>query len=295
MKPYVCRTVWISDIHLGSRGCRAEELSLFLKHIRCDRLYLVGDIVDFWRIKGRPYWPRVHNEVLRRLLRFPKQNTEVIFVPGNHDDVAREYIGFDFGGVTIKHEDVHETADGRRFLITHGDEFDLVVRHARMVSLLGGKAYELLIGLNQFVNRWRRRFGMRRLTFSKSIKLRVKSACRYISAFEDALAEAASMRGFDGVVCGHIHQPQHASMRDIDYFNCGDWIESCSALVEHADGSMELVRFDYEAYEMRRPSGPASIIPCEPEAYRTHPARHSASKRFNPARDEATLFDWPAP
>lgn len=247
------RTVFISDTHLGSRGCQAAALSKFLKYVRCDRLYLVGDIVDMWRLKQKWYWPGEHNNVLRRILNQTKHQTDVVLVPGNHDEAARQFLHSDFGGIRVLPYAVHVTADDRRLLVVHGDQFDLVVKHSRFVSMLGGKAYEGLIRFNRPYNAARRSLGLPYQSLSKSIKGKVKSACMFISKFEQTLAHEAERRGLDGVVCGHIHEPAlREPQATVDnpgaspppppsYYNCGDWIENCTALVEHRDGRMEVI------------------------------------------------------
>jgi UDP-2,3-diacylglucosamine pyrophosphatase LpxH len=234
------RTVWISDVHLGSRGSQARDLIRFLKFIECETLYLVGDIIDFWRLKGRGFWPAEHNEVVQRILTMVGEGTRVVYVPGNHDEVAREYLNLEFGGVRILPHTIHETADGRRLLITHGDQFDLVVKHSRLLALLGGAAYEWLIVLNRWYNAVRRWRGKPYWSLSRYMKDRVKSACTFISRFEDALAHEARAQNLCGVVCGHIHKAEYRR-HEIEYFNCGDWVESCTAVVEHDDGRMEVI------------------------------------------------------
>ncbi len=235
------RTVFISDTHLGSRGARAAELSAFLKHVRCERLYLVGDAIDLWAMRSRVHWPPTHNHVVRRILKHAKRGTHVVFIPGNHDDSVRQYAGLDLGGVRIALRAVHRTADGRSLLVTHGDEYDLVVQHGRFISILGGWAYDRLVMLNRVVNLLRTSVGLRKWSFSQAIKLKVKGACSFMSNFEQALLSEARRRGLDGVVCGHIHQPALRESDGVLYANCGDWIERCSALVEHADGRLELL------------------------------------------------------
>ena len=240
------RTVFLSDIHLGSRGCRASDLVSFLKRIECERLYLVGDVLDMWRLRQRWYWPAEHNEVVRHVLKMAKHGTHVLLIPGNHDEHAREYDGLNFGGVELRMDAVHETADGRRLLVTHGDQFDLVVRHARLLSVLGGWAYDQLVALNRHYNRVRAAMGLGYQSLSQWIKGRVKSACVYIGKFEDALMDEARRKGLDGVVCGHIHKAEvRVEVGDdgseMTYYNCGDWVESCTALVEHDDGTMRVI------------------------------------------------------
>lgn len=258
MSRHEYRTVFISDTHLGSRGCQAEELAAFLDRVQCDTLYLVGDFIDFWNLRGRTYWPDTCNVILRRLLLMVEEGTRVIFIPGNHDEAARPYVGFQFGGVEIKMDDVHETADGRRLFITHGDLYDMVVKNFRLLSMVGGFAYETLIRVNRWYNTWRRWRGLPKSSFSQTIKLKVKGACKFISAFEETLKREAAERGFHGVVCGHVHKPElrERTEEGVQYFNCGDWIEHCSALVEHHNGSMELI---YAADVLAAPA-PAPLV-----------------------------------
>ena len=237
------RTVFISDVHLGTRGCQAELLLDFLRHTSCDRLYLIGDIVDGWKMKGGWYWPQAHNDVVQKILRMARKGAEVIYVPGNHDDRVRDFCGVHFGGVLVARDALHQTADGRRFLIVHGDEFDAVVRHAAWLGFAGDVAYRLLLSLNTAFNRVRRRLGFDYWSLSAFLKARVKNALQFIDNFESALAEEARRRNVDGVICGHIHK---AEMRVIDgalYVNDGDWVESCTALVEHRDGRLEILHW----------------------------------------------------
>ena len=236
------RTVWISDTHLGSKGSRAKELSRFLKQVRCEKLYLVGDIIDCWRLRSRWYWPAEHNDVVRRILKLASRGTEVVYVPGNHDDAARQFVHMAFGGVEIKPHTTHTTADGRRLFVTHGDQYDLVVQHSRLLAVLGSVAYETLLKINRYYNVARRWFGLPYASLSQAIKLKVKRACTFISKFEVILAQEAHKRQMDGVVCGHIHKAEQRTMEHgIEYLNCGDWVESCTALVEHADGSLHII------------------------------------------------------
>lgn len=215
------RTIWISDTHLGSRGAQAGRLSAFLKAVECERLYLVGDFIDFWRLKSRPYWPATHNDVLRRLLKMTRRGTQIIIVPGNHDEALRLYHGADFGGFLIHPHAIHVTADGRRLLVTHGDQYDMVVKHSRLLSLAGSAAYEWLLIINRFYNRYRHWRGQPYWSLSQYLKLKVKSACTYVSRYQETLEDEARRRGLAGVICGHIHKPE--IMRgEIDYYNCGD-------------------------------------------------------------------------
>lgn len=237
------RTVWISDVHLGFRGCSADLLLDFLHRIECERLYLVGDIVDIWSLKRRPYWPQSHNNVVRKILGLAKHGTQVVFVPGNHDELLRDYCGMRFGNVAIEHEVVHRAADGRRYLVLHGDKFDSVVRCSKLIALIGSELYDVLLRLNATVNRVRRLFGWPFWSLSAFVKYRVKNAVQYISNFEEAVLFEARRRGVDGVICGHIHHAEVRMAREIAYCNCGDWVESCTALVESHDGVMRILHW----------------------------------------------------
>jgi len=235
------RTIWISDIHLGTPGCNAELLMDFLKSIECETLYLVGDIIDAWRLRKGWYWPPRHNDVVRRILKMAKHGTHVVYVPGNHDEVLRDYAGLAFGDVTIASEVIHETADGRRLLVLHGDQFDSVVLYAKWLAFLGDSAYEFLLKANRVVNFFRRRFGLPYWSLAAHMKKRVKNAVSFISRFEEVVARAAAERHVEGVVCGHIHSAEIRQFGDITYYNDGDWVESCTALVEHDDGRIEII------------------------------------------------------
>ena len=237
------RTIFISDVHLGTKGCQAELLLDFLRHVECETLYLVGDIVDGWKLRSGWHWPQAHNDVVQKILRLARKGVNVIYVPGNHDDRVREFVGVHFGGVVVVRDAIHETADGRRFLVLHGDEFDGVVQHARWLAFVGDYAYRALIAANTLFNRLRRRMGFGYWSLSAFLKTKVKNALQFVENFESAVADEARRRGVDGVICGHIHK---AEMRDIDgiaYINDGDWVESCSALVEHHDGTLEILHW----------------------------------------------------
>lgn len=237
----VFRTVWISDLHLGTPGCKAELLLDFLKSIECETLYLVGDIVDGWQLKKGWYWPSRHNDVVRCWLKMAKHGTRVIFVPGNHDELFRDYVGLNFGGIEVVPEAIHITADGRSLLVLHGDEFDGVVIYAKWLAILGDHAYTLLLKINGVLNRIRRMLGKPYWSLSALLKKRVKNAVEFICNFEQAVAHAAHERGADGVVCGHIHSAEIRQIGEVTYYNDGDWVESCTALVEHGDGRMEII------------------------------------------------------
>lgn len=235
------RTIWISDLHLGTRGCKAELLLDFLRQHDAERLYLVGDVVDGWRLRRSPYWNAAQSRVLQYLLKWGRKRGGVVLVPGNHDEALRGYAGFDFAGITVKREVVHHTADGKRLWVVHGDEFDGIVHGQRWLAHLGDRAYQFALALNHVYNRWRKLRGKPYWSLSAYLKHEVKKAVDFICRFEEQLAHAAKKRGFDGVVCGHIH---HAEIKHIDgvlYANDGDWVESCTALVEHFDGRLEVI------------------------------------------------------
>lgn len=240
--PHRYRTVWLSDVHLGTKACRAEDLLAFLRSIEFETLYLVGDIVDCWRLKKSWYWPPAHSAVVQEVLDRAAAGTNVVFVPGNHDETARDYDGLKVGDVLVKKDAIHETADGRKLLVMHGDEFDGVVRYARWLYYLGDWSYRTMMVLNRWFNAARKRLALPYWSLSAFLKHRVKNAVQFIANFEAAVVDEARQRGVDGVVCGHVH---HAEMRMIDgilYCNDGDWVESCTALVEHPDGRLEILR-----------------------------------------------------
>ena len=235
------RTLWISDVHLGTSGCKAEYLLDFLKHTESDTLYLVGDIIDAWQLRRSWYWRQSHNDVVQKLLRKARKGARVVYIPGNHDEFARAFVGHQFGGIEVHEDTVHTTADGRTLWVTHGDYFDGVIQCAKWLAYLGDNAYEFTLKLNRYLNTLRARLGLPYWSLSAYLKHKVKSALNYVTDFEKAVAHEARQRGHDGVVCGHIHR---AEMRTIDgtlYCNDGDWVESRTALVEHMDGQLELV------------------------------------------------------
>jgi UDP-2,3-diacylglucosamine pyrophosphatase LpxH len=237
------RTVFISDVHLGTRGCQSGLLLDFLREIECDTLYLVGDIVDAWRLKQSWYWPQEHNDIVQKLLRKVRKHVRMIYIPGNHDEFLKDYLGTHFGGVEVVSHAVHIAADGRRYLVVHGDDFDVVVRHAKWLALLGDWAYEAALRISSYVNLVRRHLGLTYWSLSQWAKLKVKNAVSFIGDYEAALVGEAKRHGVDGIICGHIH---HAVIHDdlgIRYMNCGDWVESCTALAETYDGEFELIRW----------------------------------------------------
>jgi UDP-2,3-diacylglucosamine pyrophosphatase LpxH len=235
------RAIFLSDVHLGTKGCQADRLLDFLRHHEAGTIYLVGDIVDGWQLRSAWYWPQMQNDVVQKLLRQARKGTRIIYVPGNHDEFLRDYYGTHFGGIEVVETATHVAADGRRYLVLHGDLFDIVIRHARWLALLGDKAYDAAICANTMFNALRRALGLTYWSLSQWAKLKVKNAVKFIGEFEHALAAEARRHNVDGVICGHIH---HAVIRDdteVRYINCGDWVESCTAVVEHVDGRFEII------------------------------------------------------
>jgi UDP-2,3-diacylglucosamine pyrophosphatase LpxH len=237
------RALFISDIHLGTKGCQAELLLEFLRVHEADVIYLVGDIIDGWRLKQSWYWPQTHNDVVQKILRKGRKGARIVYIPGNHDEFLRSYYGTHFGGIDVVETAIHETADGRRYLLIHGDVFDMVVRHAKWLALLGDWAYETALVVNTYVNLVRRKLGFSYWSLSAWAKLKVKNAVNFIGQFETTLSAEAHKHGVDGVICGHIHHAAMHDMNGVSYVNVGDWVESCTAVVEHDDGRLELIRW----------------------------------------------------
>ena len=256
------RSIFISDVHLGTRGCQSGLLLDFLREVDADTIYLVGDIVDAWRLKQGWYWPQEHNDVVQKLLRKVRKHVRVVYLPGNHDEFLKDYYGVHFGGVEVVDHAVHVGVDGKRYLVVHGDAFDMVVRHAKWLALFGDWAYDTALWLNTHLNGLRRHFGLTYWSLSQWAKLKVKQAVNFIGDFEQALVSEAKRHGVDGIICGHIH---HAAIHDdlgIRYMNCGDWVESCTALVETYDGTFEILHWSIELRERRT----EDFIPAQAEA-----------------------------
>ena len=237
------RTIWLSDIHLGTRGCKAEFLLDFLRCNESETLYLVGDIIDGWRLRRSWYWAQSHNDVIQKVLRKARKGTHVAYIPGNHDEWLRDYTGLEFGGIALLDEAIHVTADGKRLLIIHGDAYDGVVKYARWLALLGDWAYTFALWLNHHFNQVRRRLGYPYWSLSAYLKGKVKNAVEYVGNYAEAVADEARRRGLDGVICGHIHKAEIRDLGEVMYCNDGDWVESCTALVEHWNGRLEIVNW----------------------------------------------------
>ena len=240
------RTIWISDIHLGTKGCNADLLIDFLDSVDSETMYLVGDIIDGWRLKKKFYWPDAHNDIVWRILKRAKRGTRIVYIPGNHDEMFRQFTGLNFGGIEIRRAAFHDTADGRRLMVLHGDEFDAVMLSHRWLAFVGDALYHVMMGLNHWVNAGRKALGLSYWSLSRMAKHKVKNAVEFIGKYEEVVARAAAERGVDGVVCGHIHTAEHRMFDRIEYWNDGDWVEGCNALVEHADGRMEILNWPEE-------------------------------------------------
>jgi len=236
------RSIFLSDIHLGTRACQADRLVEFLRDYDAENVFLVGDIVDFWAMKRTVVWTSAQNTFVQKILRRARRGERVVFIPGNHDEALRDYLGIAFGDIEVVGEHIHQLADGRRFLLLHGDEFDQITRHHRWIAILGDVMYDVLVRLNSLVSFVRRRFGMTCYwSLAGYAKRRVKKAMQFIFDFEDAAIRAARQRGLDGIICGHIHSAVIRQVDGVSYVNCGDWVDSCTAIVEHLDGRLELI------------------------------------------------------
>jgi len=244
------RTIWISDMHLCSRDCRADSLLSFLKRHKCEYLYLVGDFIDIWQLKRRWYWPQTYNNIIHKILGRAKKGTKVIYIPGNHDEMFREFIGQQFGGVEIHQQAIHHLSDGRRLMVLHGDEFDLIVQNNKWLALVGNAAYDNLIYVNRVLNLFRRFFGMPYWSLAAYLKHRVKNAVKYIGSFEQAVVHEAKKKDVHGVVCGHIHQPVVKEVDGLTYCNTGDWVENCTALVEKENGVLEIIHWTKDGQDI---------------------------------------------
>ena len=268
------RSIFVSDVHLGTKDCKAEHLNNFLKHNSCDTLYLVGDIIDAWKIQqNRWRWKQSHTNVVRRVLGHAKRGTRVVFIAGNHDEFLRPMIpyGFNFGLIEIHNQIEHIGADGKHYLVTHGDLFDGITRLAPWIAFLGDKAYDIVLTVNNKFNWIRRRMGFGYFSLSKYLKYKVKKAVDFVFKFEENLANYCKKRGFDGVICGHIHHAEIKEINGVTYMNDGDWVESCTALVEHHNGKWEIITWTKEKDDVV-----------------TNPDSNSRERSDRPARESGT-------
>ena len=240
------RTIWISDLHLGSKGASATELLSFLKVTESEKLYLVGDIIDMWQLSKKWYWPKTHNEVVQKILRKSRNGTNVIYVPGNHDENVRDFLPLMLGDITVEYESEYITVMGERFLVTHGDLYDVITRYHKWIAKLGDTGYNFLISVNRYLNWFRRKLKLGYWSLSQYVKTKVKNAAAFIGDYEDSVAEACKIRKFDGIICGHIHHPEMKKINGVKYFNDGDFVESKTALVEELDGSFAILAWQNE-------------------------------------------------
>lgn len=244
------RSIWISDLHLGSTQCQVDVLLDFLKHNESEMLYLVGDIIDFWALSKKMYWPTEHNTVIQKILRKARHGTQVVYIPGNHDENVREYDQYIFGDITVKKSDVHTSATGKKFLIVHGDEYDTIAQCHKWIAKIGNEGYDFLLWVNRMLRIIRKWLGIQsNFSLAAYVKFKVKNAVQFISDYEDSIVNTLKDQQLDGVICGHIH---HAEIKDMDgfmYINTGDFVESCTAIVEHTDGTLELVHWSMSEQE----------------------------------------------
>jgi len=253
------RTIWISDLHIGSTQCQADTLLDFLKYNDSDKLYLVGDIIDFWALSKKMYWPRAHNTIIQKFLRKARHGTQIIYIPGNHDENIRDYDHYIFGDIVVKNSDIHTTIQNKRFLIVHGDEYDTITKHHRWIAQLGSVGYDFLLEINRFLRFCRRLFGMQsQFSLAAYVKYKVKNVVQFISEYEQSIVDTLKNEDLDGVICGHIH---HAEIKEIEgflYINTGDFVESCSAIVEHYDGRLELIH--WQKTELTAPQAEIELV-----------------------------------
>lgn len=249
------RTIWISDLHIGSTQCQADVLLDFLKYNDSDKLYLVGDIIDFWSLSKKMYWPASHNTVIQKLLRKARHGTQIIYVPGNHDENVRDYDNHIFGDIVVKNSDVHVTAEGKKFLIVHGDEYDTIAKYHSWVAKLGSTGYDFLIDVNRVLRFFRRLFGLQsNFSLAAYVKFKVKNAVQFISDYEQSIVNTLKNEGLDGVICGHIHHAEIKQIDDFLYVNTGDFVESCTAIVELNNGSLQLIHWQKQTLRENKPT-----------------------------------------
>jgi UDP-2,3-diacylglucosamine pyrophosphatase LpxH len=243
------RTIWISDLHIGSTQCQADVLLDFLKHNDSEKLYLVGDIIDFWALSKKMYWPKDHNTIIQKMLRKARQGTQIIYIPGNHDENVRDYDNYVFGDVVVKNSDIHTTALGKNFLVVHGDEYDMVARNHQWLAKVGSVGYDWLIEINRFLSPIRRLCGFRsQFSLAAFVKFKVKNVVQFISDYEEGIVYTLKNQNLDGVICGHIHHAEIKNIKDFLYVNTGDFVESCTAIVEHFDGELELIHWKKQEF-----------------------------------------------
>ena len=243
------KSIFVSDVHLGMKASRVEDFLDFLRHNDCETLYLVGDIIDGWAIDARRWWPQTHNDVIQKLLRKARKGTKIVYVPGNHDEFLRDYLDdlpLTLGNIMITNETIHYAINGKKYLVIHGDKFDVVMQNIKWAAHVGSWAYDVSIWVNMMLNRIRNMFGLPHWSLSNFLKYKVKSAVNFIGKYEDILKEYADHHKVQGIIVGHIHHPNNRMIENIHYLNCGDWVENTSAIVEHYDGTWELINYETE-------------------------------------------------
>jgi len=238
------KSIFISDVHLGTKGCQAGKLLEFFKNTRSEKLYCVGDIIDVWALQKNFYWPQAHNDVIQKILRKARHGTEVFYVIGNHDEVFRKFIPMHFGQIKMINRVIHQSVQNKKYLVVHGDAWDGVMRYAKWLSKLGSIAYEMLLRLNIVINFFRKLRGKTYWSLAKYLKYKVKNAVKYIGEYERTIAQYGKKKKFDGIICGHIHHATDEDFDGVNYLNCGDWVESCTALAENYDGTFEIIYWD---------------------------------------------------
>jgi UDP-2,3-diacylglucosamine pyrophosphatase LpxH len=253
------RAAWISDVHLGTRGSNAATLLDFLRNYEAETLYVVGDLIDIWQLRRSRYWPQQHNDVIQKILRKARKGTHIVYIPGNHDDLLSKFYGA-YGNITVQKHAIHRLVDGRRMLIIHGHELDTVVQNVKWLAFAGDVGYQFLLSLNPLINFVRRRFGLGYWSLSAFAKKRVKDAVSFISRFEEEVAHYAQKFSVDAVVCGHIHSVAIRNFDGVTYYNCGDWVETCSALIEQHDGKVDIVRYSPSAKHLQSQLKPPEVI-----------------------------------
>ena len=259
-EPVVCRSVWISDVHLGTKHARVAELLEFLRAVDCKYLYIVGDLIDGWELKFRWFWQDDYNVLIQKLLRKSRKQTKVIYITGNHDEFIDQFAGMRFGSVIMAQQAMHTAADGKKYLVIHGHQADGLTHFNHLLEKLGSHLYNWILDFNLHFNRLRRALGFGYWSLAAYLKFKAKSAVKYVTEYEETLAQMARNQKADGVICGHIHRAEIKNIGDMRYLNCGDWVESCTALVEDFDGRIQLIHF-HENDALRAGRGPGSHDP----------------------------------
>jgi len=284
--PIVCRSVWISDVHLGTRHAQVADLLEFLRRVECKYLYIVGDFIDGWELKSRWYWRDDYNVLIQKLLRKSRKQTKVIYITGNHDEFIEQFVGMRFGSVTMAREAMHTAADGKKYLVIHGHQADGLTHFNHLLEKLGSHLYNWILDFNLYFNRLRRALGFGYWSLAAYLKFKAKSAVKYVTEYESTLASMARNQKADGVICGHIHRAEVKMIDGIQYLNCGDWVESCTALMEDFDGKIKLIHF-HENNVLRTGRGPGAHDPGHGREGNGR-SGGTPSRRRHPRREFAT-------